>query len=206
MEPKWLEWAKELQAISQNGLTFSENEFDILRYERIREIAAEIMSAHSGTSSEFINDLFKKQDGYATPKVDVRGIVFLNDKVLLVKEKADGGWTPPGGWADPNETPSESVEREVFEESGFRVKAEKILAVYDRTKQGHTPPFPFHVYKIFFYCRLIGGKKTLSNETDGVDFFDVRNLPPLSLARVNEKQLKRFFEHHLNKEMPSEFD
>ena len=112
MEPKWLSWAKDLQAIAQNGLAFAENEFDIESYNRI-------------------------------------------DEILLVKEKSDGGWTLPGGWADPNETPGESVEREVFEESGFLVKAEKILAVFDRTKQGHTPPFPFHVYKIFFLCKLI---------------------------------------------------
>jgi len=206
MEPKWLEWAKSLQAIAQNGLTYALNEFDIERYNEIRNIAAEMMASNSEGDLEFIKDLFLNVDGYATPKVDVIGVVFKDDKILLVKEKSDGGWTLPGGWADPNETPSESVEREVFEESGFVVKSKKILAVYDRAKQGHTPPFPFHVFKIFFLCQLNGGTKTTSNETDDVDFFDENNLPELSKARVLKKQIERLFEFYRNPDLPADFD
>ena len=206
MEPKWLGWAKSLQAIAQNGLTYALNEFDIERYNEIRNIAAEMMASNSEGDLEFIKDLFLNVEGYATPKVDVRGVVFKDDKILLVKEKSDGGWTLPGGWADPNETPSESVEREVFEESGFVVKSKKILAVYDRAKQGHTPPFPFHVFKIFFLCQLNGGTKTTSNETDDVDFFDENNLPELSKARVLKKQIERLFEFYRNPDLPADFD
>lgn len=206
MEPKWLEWAKSLQAEAQNGLTFSENEFERERYNHILEIAAEMMAANSDADAGYIKGLFDDVEGYMTPRVDVRGIVFKNDKVLLVKEKADGGWTLPGGWADPNETPSESVEREVFEESGFESKVTKVLAVYDRAKQGHTPPFPYHVYKMFFLCDLKGGKKTTSIETDAVEFFAEDEIPPLSSARTTVEQLHRFFEHHRNPEMPTDFD
>jgi ADP-ribose pyrophosphatase YjhB (NUDIX family) len=206
MEPKWLEWAKNLQAIAQNGLTYAVNDFDVERYEQIRKISAEMMASNSDGDLEYINGLFKNVDGYATPKVDVRGTVFKDNKILLVKEKIDGGWTLPGGWADPNETPGESVEREVFEESGFIVKSKKILAVYDRTKQGHTPPFPFHVYKLFFLCDILGGSKTTSNETDDVEFFDEDNLPELSESRVIKSQIKKLYEYYRNPDLPTDFD
>ena len=206
MEPKWLEWAKSLQAIAQNGLTYAENEFDIERYKKIRDIASEMMAENSNGEFEYIKNLFGNEEGYSTPKVDVRDVVFKDDKVLMVKEKADGGWTFPGGWADPNETPSESVQREVFEESGFEVKVRKVLAVYDRKKQGHTPPFPYHVYKIFFLCELVGGKKSNSIETDGVDFFEEDKIPALSASRTSLNQIQIFFKHFRNPELQTEFD
>lgn len=206
MEPKWLEWAKSLQAEAQNGLTFSQNEFERERYNHILDIAAEMMASNSDTDLGYIKGLFQDVEGYMTPRVDVRGVVFKDDKVLLVKEKADGGWTLPGGWADPNETPSQSVEREVFEESGFQVSTIKVLAVFDRAKQGHTPPFPYHVYKLFFLCELKGGKKATSIETDGVDWFLENDIPALSSARTTVSQLRRFFEHHRNPDLPTEFD
>ncbi|HED05801.1 MAG TPA: NUDIX domain-containing protein [Ignavibacteria bacterium] len=206
MEPKWLKWAKSLQAISQVGLTFTSNEFDIERYKKIRKIAAEMMSANSDTDFEFIHNLFNYEDGYPTPKVDVRGVVFQDDKILLVKEKVDGGWTLPGGWAEPNETPSQSVEREVLEESGYVVSAEKVSAIYDRTKQGHTPPHPYHVYKIFFLCKILGGESVPSLETDDVGFFDKDNLPNLSDARIKKHQILRLFEHYKNPSLSVDFD
>ncbi len=206
MEPKWLEWAKNLQAISQDGLTFTTNKFDIERYKQIRKIAAEMMSSNSDADYTFIHNLFDSEDGYSTPKVDVRGVVFKENKILLVKEKIDGGWTLPGGWADPNETPGESVEREVFEESGYRVKADKVAAVYDRTKQGHSPPYPYHVYKIFFLCKLLGGESKTSIETDGAEFFDKENIPQLSDARVKHSQILRLFDHYYNPSLKADFD
>lgn len=148
---KWLKWAKDLQAISQDGLTYSENKFEIERYKQIRGIAAEMMAEYSETEFEKILGLFAEQAGYATPKIDVRGVVFKDDKVLLVKEKSDGGWTLPGGWADPNESPKESVEREVFEESGFITEAIQVLAVYDRDKQG-TLRLSLFIYTRFSFC------------------------------------------------------
>jgi len=125
---------------------------------------------------------------------------------LLVKEKTDGGWTLPGGWADPNELPSEAAEREVFEESGFKVKAQKVLAVYDRAKQGHYPPFPFHIYKLFFLCRITGGDKKTSIETEDVEFFSEESIPSLSVSRTTAAQIHRCFEHFRNKTLPTDFD
>ncbi|MCX6152013.1 MAG: NUDIX hydrolase N-terminal domain-containing protein [Ignavibacteriales bacterium] len=208
MIPKWLIWARELQAIAQNGLTFCQNQFDEERYNSIRKIAAEIMSAHTSVDSEIIEHLFSQEKGYATPKIDVRGVVFRDNKILLVKEILDGGWTLPGGWADPNETPSQSVEREVFEESGFRVKANKLLALYDRDKQGHLPPYPFHVFKAFFYCEIVGGIETVSNETNGVDFYNLNEIQDLTLStgRITLNQLKRFFAENETDDWQTEFD
>jgi ADP-ribose pyrophosphatase YjhB (NUDIX family) len=196
MIPKWLEWARELQAIAQNGLTFCHNPFDEERYKDVERIAAEIMSSYSEVDKEVILNFFKEEKGYATPKIDVRGVVFKDNKILLVKEIIDGGWTLPGGWADPNESPSQSVEREVFEESGFKVKALKLLALYDRDIQGHYPPLPFHVYKAFFLCEITGGKETLSKETDGVGFYNQNEIPNLSESRVTLKQLVDFFDQN----------
>jgi ADP-ribose pyrophosphatase YjhB (NUDIX family) len=206
MIPKWLEWVKELQAIAQNGLTYSQNQFDIQRYETIRKIASEMLAQQSNGDAEVIEDIFSREKGYCTPKVDVRGVVFKDNKVLLVKEIIDGGWTFPGGWADPNETPSLSVEREVWEESGFVVKAKKVLAVYDRDKQGHKDPYPFHIFKLFFLCELVGGERKISNETSDVDFFTEDNIPPLSEGRTLPKQIKRFFEHYRQPDLPADFD
>jgi ADP-ribose pyrophosphatase YjhB (NUDIX family) len=207
MEPDYLKWAKELQAIAQIGLTYSsDRHFDVERYSRIREIAAEIMSAGSGIEKGELLELFSRAEGYATPKVDIRGVVFRDDKILLVKEIADGRWTLPGGWADVNESPSESVVREVREESGFETKAVKLLAVYDRSKQGHQPDFPFHVYKIFILCELVGGRATTSIETSAVDFFAENVLPELSLSRVKPQQIHRFFAHRSHPEWPTDFD
>lgn len=144
MQPKWLEWAQKLKAIAQNGLTYSENPFDIERFQQVQEITAEILSSYSNTEQSYILDLFAGDVGYATPKVDVRGVVFQGDNILLVKERVDGCWTLPGGWADVGDSPSEVTVREVFEESGYLTRVVKVLAVYDRDKQGH-PPLPPHL-------------------------------------------------------------
>ena len=123
-DPLWLQWARKLQALAQNGLTYTENGYDLDRYRQIRLIALEMMAKGSGSSLTRIEELFEGEVGYQTPKVDTRGVVFREDRLLLVREKIDGLWTLPGGWVDPNETPREAVEREVMEESGYEVRAE----------------------------------------------------------------------------------
>jgi ADP-ribose pyrophosphatase YjhB (NUDIX family) len=205
-EPLWVGWARELQAIAQTGLHFSESEYDQERYRRILEISVEIFSRHSDASPGFIHGLFENQSGYATPKVDVRGVVFRHNRLLLVQERSDGLWTLPGGWADVNDSPAEAVEREIVEESGFRTKAEKMLAVFDRAKHSHEPPFPFHVYKLFILCRLEGGEARTTWETTGVEFFDENELPPLSISRVTGDQIKFCFEVKKNPATPCRFD
>ncbi len=205
MQPKWLDWAQKLQAIAQNGLAFTENPFDVERFEKISQIATEIIATHTDTEQSFISDLFAGDVGYATPKIDVRGAVFRDDKILLVQEKFDGLWTLPGGWADIGESPSEAVTKEVFEESGYKTRAVKLLAVYDRIKQGH-PPFPYHLYKLFFLCEITGGAPKTSLETDAVEFFAEDEIPELSFGRVLPQQIKRLFTHYRHPDLPTDFD
>ncbi len=207
MEPTWITWAKALQAIAQTGLHFGDSEYDAERYRQVQDIAAEIFANHTNLEKEAILDLFSRDSGYATPKVDVRGVVFRDSQILLVREVLDHNrWTLPGGWADVNETPTEAVTREVFEESGFETKAVKLLAVYDRTKQGHTPPMPYHVYKLFFSCEITGGEAKPSYETSEVGFFPENQIPELSRSRVLPHQIQRFFEYYRNPDLPTDFD
>jgi ADP-ribose pyrophosphatase YjhB (NUDIX family) len=176
MEPKWLEWAQRIQAISQIGLTYAKDPFDLERYAALRDLAMEIVAHQSDTDMMHITDLFAEQQGYATPKVDVRGVVFHEGGLLLVKERQDGGWTLPGGWADVSDSPTQAVEKEIREESGYEARAIKLLAVYDRIKQGHPAQF-FNVYKLFIRCELTGGAAAESIETDGVGFFPGTRVP-----------------------------
>jgi ADP-ribose pyrophosphatase YjhB (NUDIX family) len=205
-EPQWLLWSKQLMALAQNGLTYASNPFDIDRYQSVRKIAAAILAGHTLADPQRIEDLFAQEVGYATPKVDVRGVVFRDQALLLVKEREDGRWTLPGGWADINESPSEAVVREVFEESGYRTRATKLLAVFDRAKHGHVPPLPFHIYKHFILCQWLGGEATISTETEAVGFFREDQLPELSVSRTTPPQITRVFEHLRQPDLPTDFD
>jgi ADP-ribose pyrophosphatase YjhB (NUDIX family) len=205
MNPQWLEWTQRLQAIAQTGLTYAADPYNVERYEQLREIAAEIAAAHSDGEQAYIQGLFAGQAGYATPKVDVRGAVFRDDMILLVKERSDGGWTLPGGWADVGDSPADAVVREIAEESGYLTRVVKLLALYDRNKHGH-PPYPFHAYKIFFLCELIGGAAAISGETEAVEFFREDALPELSLTRVMPAQIARLFAHYRHPEWLADFD
>lgn len=206
MDPQWLDWAKRLQAIAQTGITYTKEHYDTERYEAVRQIAVEIFAAETGAASiEPIVDLLSRDKGYATPKVDVRAAVIHKGRILLVKETEDGAWSLPGGWADVGDVPSLAVEREVREESGYEVKARKLAALLDRNLHGH-PPYPFHAYKLFFLCDLVGGEATSSYETDGAGFFAEDALPPLSLTRVMPAQIALMFEHYRHPERPTTFD
>lgn len=205
-DPDWLRWAKRIQAISQTGIAFCRNPYDLERYGELQTIAAEMMAAGSGSNFHTVLDLFRDQSGYATPKVDVRGVVFSEDGILLVKEQEDGGWTLPGGWADVCESPSEAVCREILEESGYETRTVRLLAVYDRSKHPHVPPYPFHIYKIFIQCEIIGGEPCTSLETNGVSFFQEGAIPDLSISRTTPGQIKRFFEMKCHPQMPADFD
>jgi ADP-ribose pyrophosphatase YjhB (NUDIX family) len=164
------------------------------------------MAAGAGMSdSQKVLDLFKAERGYATPKIEVRGAVVREDRILLVREREDGGWTLPGGWADVGDSPSAMVVREVKEESGFDVVPRKLAALFDRNKHPH-PPEPTHAYKVFFLCELIGGEATPSFETPEVDFFSRTQLPKLSRARITEFQIEHMFEHAAHPEWPTTFD
>ena len=202
--PQWLVWAQEIFSLSQSGLTYSGNQYDIERYKRLQEITAEIIASQSHISKESALDSFSMQAGYITPKVDVRGAVVHNGKILLIQERADGMWSMPGGWADLGDSPASVAEREVWEESGYHVKAEKVVAVIDANR---IQPMEFyHAYKIIFLCRLLDGEPRTSYETLAVDFFDPGHLPPLSSYRTNEDMLKEVFAHLEDPSRPAAFD
>jgi ADP-ribose pyrophosphatase YjhB (NUDIX family) len=205
MDPDWLRWVKRLQAIAQDGLTYAQDDYDAGRYEQVREIAAEILAAHSTGSPEDARGLLELEVGPATPKVDVRAAVFDHDKVLLVKEPDDGGWSLPGGWADVGESPSETAVREAHEESGYRVRALRLISAYDRDRHEH-PPIPYHVYKLVFLCEVSDETPSRAIEADGVGFFGEHELPEFSLSRVTPAQIKRFFEHRRRSGLPADFD
>lgn len=202
-----LQWARKVQAIAQNGLEFTRDTFDRDRFEQLQQLVTTILTSELTITPGELKGLWKGDEGYATPKVDVRGGVFEQDKVLLVRERSDGRWTLPGGWVDVGDAPSFAVEREIREESGYLAKAVKLAALFDRNnpKHGH-PPGILHIYKLFFVCELTGGTATLSNETDGVDFFPVGSLPPLSIGRATQSQIERLYQHHLNRGLPTDFD
>jgi ADP-ribose pyrophosphatase YjhB (NUDIX family) len=202
---RWLDWSRRLHAIAQNGLTFALDAYDIERYHAVRQVAAEILAAAAHTEVAEVRDLLSRECGYATPKVDVRGVVFRGGKLLLVQEKADGGWTVPGGWADVGDSPAVNTVREIREESGFETRPIRLLAVWDRSKHPHDP-LPFHVYKVFLLCELIGGAARPSIETDAVEFFGRDELPRLSTGRITAGQIQRLFEHFDHPGLPPDFD
>jgi ADP-ribose pyrophosphatase YjhB (NUDIX family) len=209
MEPSWLLWARELQAIAQTGLEFAKDPYDRERYIRVRALAARMMAQAAGADAAWVEELFAGQSGYATPKVDVRGAVIRDDgRILLVREVADSGrWSLPGGWAEVNQSPREAVVREVLEETGFAVSVRKLAAVYDRARHPHLPPRPFHVYKLFFVCEIVGGTAQTSRETSEVAFFAEDEVPSdLSIARVLPYQITRMFEHARFGALPTDVD
>ena len=201
---KWLEWAREIQAISQTGLHYAENNYQAQRYARLLEISAEIIGGHTDIDRSDLVRIFNQQIGYATPRIDVRGAVFQAGNLLLVRERLDGGWTMPGGWVDVGDTPSGAVEREVYEESGFVVKARKIIGVYDANRTG--PLEVFHAFKIVFLCDILSGQARTSDETSEVNFFPESGLPEiLSGERTTPRHLEDAFKS-LSNDRPTYFD
>ncbi|MCM3544262.1 NUDIX hydrolase [Priestia megaterium] len=205
MEHKWLDWAKQLQSIAQAGLAYSKDIYDVERFELIRDISVEMLSQQTGMEMTVIKDLFASETGYATPKVDIRAVIFKNNKILMVKENSDGSWALPGGWADIGLTPREVAVKEVKEESGFDVKAVKLLAVTDMKCHPH-PPSPFHIYKMFIQCEIIGGQPMKGVETSAVEFFAENKLPPLSIPRNTQTQIEMIFKHLYNPKEPVYLD
>lgn len=184
----------EIQALSQSGLSYTSSAYDKDRYYRLIEIAAELMSLTTTYNFEDIKGHFLLEQGYAAPKVEVRAMILQAEKVLLVKESQDGKWSLPGGFADVSLSASESVIKEVREETGFIFKPQRLLAVLDRNK--HLPHVHWpHLYKMFFLGDILGGFATPSHETTEIAYFDICRLPELSEFRVTEKQIITLYEH-----------
>jgi ADP-ribose pyrophosphatase YjhB (NUDIX family) len=205
MDTKWLEWATRLQSIAQSGLTFGENQYDLDRYQQIRDLSVEILHEYTDLKHEKIRELFASETGYQTPKVDIRAAVFKDDKILMVKEKIDGKWSLPGGWADVNTSVSESVVRECQEEAGAEVKPKRVIAIHHANKQNDFI-YPFTIYKIIVECDILNYNFKENSETLGSGFFDLDNLPELSVERNTFSQIKLCFEAKEHKLFEPVFD
>ena len=201
---KWLEWAVELQSIAQGALYYCKDKFDIERFERIREIAAEMISYKSDIPIEKVKDLFCNEIGYQTPKIDTRAAIFKDDKILLVKE-SNGTWSLPGGWVDVDLSVKENIVKEVKEEAGLDVTTDKIIAVQDREKH-NLPIYVYKVCKIFILCTVIGGKFEKNIETTESNYFNINELPLLATEKNNEEQIKMCFEAYKTDNWQTLFD
>ncbi len=197
-----------LAALAQDGLTYGADEYDLDRYRQMTRLAAELLSVVSDRPADELAIELGRDVGYATPKVEVRGAIFDDgERVLLMREKIDGRWSLPGGWADPGDAPSAAVTREILEESGYHSSAVKLIACWDSEIQDNPPPRLVHVYKLFFLCRRDGAvQPPAALETLEVGWFGLGELPPLSLGRVNHRQLERALAHHRDPSLPTEFD
>ena len=189
---RWLQWAIELQSLAQAGLTYGKDVYDKARYERIREISAEIMSHMSDIPTETVKNLFCNETGYQTPKLDTRAAIFKDDKILLVCEN-NGTWSLPGGWCDVNVSVGENTVKEVKEEAGLDVVAESIIAIQDRAKH-NLPAYAYGICKVFVLCSVIGGTFQENIETTGFDYFSEYNLPSLATEKNNEDQIRMCFD------------
>ena len=205
MIPQWLKWAREIQALAQTSDAYAANQFQRERDARLNEIAAEIVSAHTGMEEAALMESFQAQRGYATPKVDVRGAVFQAGKLLMVRQVMDGGWCMPGGWADVGDVPSEAIEREVWEEAGFEVKARKVVGIYDANRFGDLGLF--HAFKIVFLCDILKGEAKASVETSEVRFFGREEIPDgLSGERTKARHIEDAFAALEDPDLPTAFD
>ena len=172
---KWLKWAIEIQGLAQSGLAYTTNVYDIERYERLREISAEMIEEKSNINLEKVKDLFCKETGYQTPKIDTRAAIFKDNKILLVHEN-NGTWSLPGGWCDVLESVKSNTIKEVKEEAGLDVKATKIIAVQDRNRHNR-PIYAYGICKIFVMCEIIGGEFKENIETTEMKYFALDELP-----------------------------
>ena len=201
---QWLEWAIRLQSLAQNGLAYSKDVFDIQRFEEIRQIAAEMLVTPSGLPLEKVEELFCNESGYQTPKIDTRAAIFKDGKILLVQE-SDGRWALPGGWCDVDQSVMDNTIKEVKEEAGLDVRAEKVIAILDKAK--NNPGRSAHrVTKVFILCKSLGGSFVPNVETVASDYFALDELPVLSEGKTTAQQIALCFEAAADEHWQTRFD
>lgn len=202
---KWLKWAIEIQSLAQAGLIYTDNVYDIERYERLREIAAEIIEEKSNISLEKVKDLFCNENGYQTPKIDTRAAIFKDDKILLTHEN-NGTWSLPGGWCDVLESVASNTIKEVKEETGLDVETIKIIAVQDRNKH-NKPIYAYGVCKIFVLCNVISGEFIENIETTEIKYFSLDEIPNnLAEEKTNNEQIEMCFKAYKDEKWQTQFD
>src|SRR5260370_26404051 len=202
---EWFRWASSIHAIAQTGLAYAKDPYDLDRYTELNDIAMERLAGVAAEPVPDVSDQVAGETGYPTAKVDVRAVVFRESRVLLVRERLDGKWSLPGGWADVGHSPGEVAAKEVLEESGYVVRPRKVLAVFDKAKHDH-PLSLHHAYKLFILCDLEGGAPATSVETEAVGFFRHGETPPLPPGPGTALQLARMFEHLEQPDLPTDFD
>lgn len=202
---KWLKWAIEIQSLAQSGLAYTDNVYDIERYERLREISAEMISEKTDLSIDKVKNLFCNETGYQTPKIDTRAVIFQHNKILLVREN-NGTWSLPGGWCDVLESIQSNTEKEAKEETGLDVKAIRIIAIQDRNKH-NKPVYAYGVCKVFVLCDVLGGKFTENIETTEMKYFSLNDLPnKLAEEKSNKEQIEMCFKVYHDPNWETQFD
>nr|WP_254121137.1 NUDIX hydrolase [Shouchella clausii] len=196
----WLNWAQRIQALAQAGITFTKDKYDMERYDELLAISAEMMACAKNLNAASVKETFVQQNGYQTPKIDVRGVVTKDNHILLVQEETDGTWALPGGYCEVGLSPVENIVKEIKEESGYDSKYERVLALFDTKKHRH-PPHMFHFYKLVLHCTITGGTATTGVETSNVGFFSFDDLPPLSANRNTLEQFS-IIRNQLNERQP----
>ncbi len=190
--PQWLAWARKIDALAQAGLHYSQSEYDLDRYRQLKSLAAEIVSTYTQYEHEDVLGHFELEEGYSTPKVDVRAAVVDNGRLLMVREQVDGGWTLPGGWVDVGDRPANAAEREAQEESGYQVRATRLVGVYDANRIGELRYH--HAFKLVFLCEKVGGEAATSYETTEVGWFERDSIPqPFSGERTKARHIADIF-------------
>ncbi len=202
---KWLHWAIEIQSLAQAGLAYTNNVYDIERYERLREIAAEMINEKSDIPLDKVKDLFCCETGYQTPKLDTRAAIFKNGKILLVHE-SNGTWSLPGGWCDVLESVESNTLKEVREETGLEARAVRLISVQDRNKH-NKPIYAYGVCKVFVLCEDIGGKFEENIETTEIRYFSADELPEnLAEEKTSREQIEMCFEAYADDNWQTQFD
>lgn len=201
---KWLQWAVELQSIAQAGLHYGKDKFDLERYERLREISAEMISCKTEIPMDKVRDLFCCEKGYQTPKLDTRAAIFQDGKILLVRE-SNGKWSLPGGWVDVDLSVKENTIKEVKEEAGLDVTADRVIAIQDREKH-NLPIYAYKVCKVFVLCSVIGGEFRPNSETTESRYFGLEELPELAEEKNNRGQVEMCFRAYQEERWETMFD
>ena len=202
---KWIKWAMGIQSLAQSGLAYTDNVYDIERYERLREISTEMLAEKTDLSIEKVKNLFCNETGYQTPKIDTRAVIFKDNKILLVHEN-NNTWSLPGGWCDVLESVKSNTIKEVKEETGLDVDTIKVIAIQDRNKH-NKPIYAYGVCKVFILCDVISGEFEKNIETTEIKYFSQDEIPNnLSDEKTNKEQIEMCFKAYNDKNWQTQFD
>ena len=202
---QWLEKVRRIQALARTGLTYGTGPYDLERYQELDQLSMELMADLGQRPVETLETLLVREPGYQTPKTGVRCMIFDGDRFLMVRDKEDERWAPPGGWCDIGFRPSEIAALEVQQEAGLEVAVTRLLAVYASRFHGHLPRSE-HIYKLFFQCEITGGELRPGLETSEVAYFHRNELPPLSADKITPIEIHQCFELKADPALPAYFD